>query len=126
MEQAGMMPVLLPIRPSTDHIPPDLRLAAIIVRDAAEALAEEARDASDAARYLLAADRISTVLDSPRSGRERFLLASPALTERSGRNRTLIEMIEAEPADDDYRLRLAKLLFRALLWRPETFPPPNA
>jgi hypothetical protein len=55
-------------------------------------------------------------------------MASPAVTEMSGRSRTLIEMIEMieDSSDDDaYRLRLAKLLLRALLWRPETFPLPQ-
>ena len=51
-------------------------------------------------------------------------MASPAVTETSGRVRTLVEMIEKDEADDTYRLRLAKLLLRALLWRPETFPLP--
>ena len=121
-----MTPVLSSPRRVFASACPDARTAAIIVRDAAGALAEEAREAADVARFLLAADRISAVLGSPQAGRQRFLLASPALTERSGRNRTLIEMIEAEPGDDDYRFRLAKLLFRALLWRPEAFPSPPA
>ncbi len=34
-------------------------------------------------------------------------------------------MIATDPGDDAYRLRLAKLLFRALLWCPETFPAPS-
>ena len=99
--------------------------AAAIVRDAAEALADEARDAAEAARYLLAADRLSRGARLARVGRRRLLLASPAVIERSGRTRTLVEMIEAEPGDDEARLRLAKLLLRALVWRPETFPYPG-
>ena len=121
-----MTPVLSTPRRVLASAGPDARPAAIIVRDAAEALAEEAREASDVARFLLAAVRISAVLGSPQAGRQRLLLASPALTDRSGCGRTLIEMIESEPGDDAHRFRLAKLLFRALLWRPETFPSPPA
>ena len=121
-----MTPVLLTPRRTFSQASPGLLLAAGIVRDAAEALADEARDASESARYIYAADRLATALGSPRVGRQRLLTASPALTERSGRNRSLVEMIEAEPDDDDHRPRLAKLLFRALLWRPETFPMPPA
>jgi hypothetical protein len=97
-------------------------IASRIVQEAAEVVASESSEASDVSRYLLAADRIAAVLDSPRPSRERLLLASPALTENSGRSRTLIEMIEAEPDDEVARLKLAKLLFRALIWRRETFP----
>jgi predicted component of type VI protein secretion system len=103
---------------------PELRHSADIVVAAAEALALESSEAREASRYLLAADRISTVLDSSAATRQRLLMASPAVTELSGQWRTLIEMIEAEPGDAAYRFRLAKLLFRALLWRPETFPTP--
>jgi len=122
LEKAGMTPVLetltRPLTPASD----EFRLAAEIVHAAAEALALEASEAREASRYLLAADRLSAVLDSPRAGRQQLLMASPAVVEKSGRNRTLIEMIEAEPGDEASRLRLAKVLFRALLWRPETFP----
>ncbi len=99
--------------------------AARIVQKAAELLAEEASEAREVSRYLLVADRISAVLESSRPSRQRVLKTSPALIESSGRSRTLIEMIEAEPGDEDARLRLAKLLFRALLWQPETFPEPS-
>jgi hypothetical protein len=102
----------------------ELRIAARIVQQAAEALAVESTDPRDSARYLLAARRIAAVLNSHQPSRQRILESSPALTENSGRSRTLIEMIEAEPGDDRDRLRMAKLLFRALLWRPETFPMP--
>lgn len=119
-----MTPVLAMSRLVATHLTTDLINAAEIVQAAAEALAEDVSEARDATRYLLAADRISIVLESPRSTRDCLLLASPALTEMSGRNRTLIEMIEAETSNDAYRLRLAKLLFRALIWRPESFPNP--
>jgi hypothetical protein len=104
-----------------------VRRAAQIVSEAAEALADEASEANDVSRYLLAADRLTAVLDSPRSGRRRLLMASPVVTESSGRTRTLVEMIEMiddEHADDAYRLRLAKILLRALPWHPEIFPAP--
>jgi len=119
-----MTPVLAMSRTISTQLTSEVRVAAGIVQAAAEILAREASEARDVSRYLMAADRISTVLESPRASRQRLLLASPALTEMSGRNRTLIEMIEAEPGDDVHRLRLAKLLFRALIWRPETFPGP--
>jgi hypothetical protein len=100
----------------------EFRLAAEIVLTAAEALAVESSDNREASRYLLAADRLSAELDKPKVTHSRLLLASPAVTENSGRNRTLVEMIEAEPGDGASRLRIAKLLFRAIVWRPETFP----
>jgi len=120
MEKTAMTPVCESSRDAPASA--DLRLAAAIVQAAAEALATEATESREASRYLLAADRLSAALDSPRTNRHRVLRASPAVTEQSGRFRTLIEMIESEPGDDASRIRLAKLLFRALLWRPETFP----
>lgn len=122
LEPSGMTPVLQPSHRILSPASSDLILAATIVRDAAESLADEEADAHAVARYLLVADRLDEVLGSPEVSRRRILLASPALNEMSGRNRTLVEMIEAEPVDDDTQLRLAKLLLRALIWRPETFP----
>jgi hypothetical protein len=119
-----MTPVSLTSRRTPTQACPELILAASIVRDAAETLAEEAQESSESARYLFVADRLTAAIGSPLVGRKRLLMASPALTERSGTNRTLVEMIEAEPVDDDARFRLAKLLFRALVWRTETFPAP--
>ncbi len=121
-----MTPVLLTLPRTSTPACSDLLLAAGIVRDAAQALAEEALDSFDAARYHSLANRLARVLESPRAGRQRLLLTSPALTERSGRNRTLIDMLEDDPGDAAARLRLAKLLLRALVWRPETFPMPSA
>jgi hypothetical protein len=109
----------VPVLPS-----PELRLAADTVLAAAEALAEETSEVAQASRYLGVAERISRELESPQANRQRLLMASPAVTEMSGCSRTLIEMIEAEPGDEAYRLRLAKLLLRALNWRSETFPMP--
>ena len=122
-----MTPVLTSPRRRPLSAPVGLRLAAQLARDAAEALADETSDPRDAARYLFAADRLSAALDSPHAGRQRLLMASPAVTETSGRSRTLIEMIEMveyDPNDDAYRFRLAKLLLRALVWQPRTFPHP--
>ena len=102
----------------------DLQTAARIVCQAARELAEDTVELAEASRYLLAADRLAqTLAASPPTFRD-ILLSSPALTELSGRSRTLVEMIEAETGDEVSRLRLAKLLFRALIWRPETFPYP--
>jgi hypothetical protein len=125
MESDAMTPIPVSPRRTPVHAATELLVAAQIVRDAAEVLADEARDASQSGRYLLAADRLNMQLGSLRVARRRLILASPALIERSGRTRSLVEMIEAELSDDDYRLRLAKLLFRALIWRPETFPMPD-
>jgi hypothetical protein len=100
----------------------ETRQAAEIVQAAAEALASEVSEAQEVARYLLAADRLATALESRQIGRERLLTASPAVIESSGNSRTLVEMIEAEPGDMATRLRIAKLLFRALVWLPDTFP----
>jgi hypothetical protein len=120
-----MTPVLLTSQRTSTQASPALILSASLVRDAAEALAEEALESSEASRYHLVADRLNTALGSPRVDRRRLLMTSPALTERSGRTRTLVEMIEADECDDAYRFRLAKLLFRALPWQPETFPIPT-
>jgi len=99
--------------------------AAGLARDAAESLAESATSDRQAARYLLAVDRISAALESPHPTRSRILMASPAITEIAGRACTLIEMIQSEPGDDAARIRLTKLLLRALIWRPESFPYPE-
>ncbi len=110
-----------PASPASDS----LIHAAQIVRDAADSLGSEVEDLTESARYFLAADRIAAALRPARVDRRRLLGASPALVERSGRTRTLVEMIEAEPEDDAAQFRLARLLFRALLWEPETFPIPD-
>ena len=122
-----MTPVLTSTRSRPSPAPDPLRLAARIARDAAESLANEATDPREVDRYLLAAGRLSSALDSPLAGRRRLMMASPAVTETTGQVRTLVEMIEMieDEADDTYRLRLARLLLRALVWRPETFPTPG-
>jgi hypothetical protein len=121
-----MTPVLLTKQSTPTLASRELLHAASLVRDAAEALAEESREAAESTRYFFAADRLDMALGLLRVGRRRLILASPALTELSGRSRSLIEMIEADPGDDAARLQLAKLLLRALIWRPETFPfPPS-
>ena len=51
-------------------------------------------------------------------GRAEILGGSPYVIERSGRARTIVEMIEHEAGDDEWRLRLSKLLLRALVWEP--------
>jgi len=121
-----MMPVpLTTAQRSSFHASPELILAAWIVRDAAEAVSEQHSLSYDTSRFVFLADRLGDMLRSVQVVRSRLLRISPALTERSGRNRTLIEMIEAHPGDDEARLRLARLLLRALVWRPETLPRPG-
>jgi hypothetical protein len=92
-------------------------VAANLVHDAALTLAEVATAPDDAARYLEVAVRLSVALES-RPSRPQVLAASPRIIERSGRVRTVVEMIEAEPGDDESRLRLVTLLLRALIWEP--------
>jgi hypothetical protein len=117
-----MTPALQPSRRTHPQATSDLILAATIVRDAADSIANDETDPQAVASYLRAADRLDEALNSPEISPRRILRASPALTERSGRVRTLVEMIEAEPVEDHARLRLAKLLFRSLIWHPESFP----
>ncbi|WP_435007048.1 hypothetical protein P12x_004452 [Tundrisphaera lichenicola] len=119
-----MTPVLEPSLITLERASTELLLATAIARDALEQLAEESLPGRIRDRYQFAADRLTQTLDFPRPSRRRLLEASPAVLERSRRSRSLIEMIEAEPEDDEVRLRLAKLLLRALVWRPETFPYP--
>ena len=121
-----MTPVSLTPNPASAPASAELVHSAGVVRDAARFLAEQSADGPESARFRHVADRLASALDSTRLGRLRLLTTSPALTERSGRNRTLIEMIAEEPGDDEARLRLAKLLLRALNWRPETLPMPPA
>jgi hypothetical protein len=124
MEKAGMRPVLDVPDGTLTSCSSRIRIAAAIARKAAEELAGVDLISPESARYLLAAERLARALESPEIGRSRLLQASPAVLEPSGRTRTLVEMIAAEPDDDEARLRLAKLLLRALIWRPETFPYP--
>jgi hypothetical protein len=124
MEKGGMTPVLDAPKGTLAPCPTELRIAAAIARDAAEELAGMDLISPESGRYLLAAERLARALESPEVTRSRLLKASPAVLERSGRTRTLVEMIAAEPDDDEARLRLARLLLRALIWRPETFPSP--
>jgi hypothetical protein len=88
-----------------------------LVHDAALELAGRAGDASDRDRYLEVAVRMGIALEA-RTTRAIILAASPSLVERSGRVRSLVEMIEDEPGDDASRFRTAKLLMRALIWDP--------
>jgi hypothetical protein len=91
--------------------------AANLVHDAALRLAEVAAAPDDAARYLEVAVALGVALESRPSRRE-ILAASPRVVERSGRVRTVVEMIEDEPGDDQSRLRPVTLLLRALIWEP--------
>jgi hypothetical protein len=125
MEKTGMTPAIVAPRGPLTTASVGLRRAAAIARDAAGSLAGERVPSREGARYLLAADRLSQALELPQISRYRLQMASPAVLEASGRTRTLLDMIEAEPDDDEARLRLAKLLLRALLWQPETFPYPG-
>jgi hypothetical protein len=100
----------------------DTPFAAALVHDAALTLAEDADVAADRGRYLGVAVRLGMVLDV-RSTRAQILMASPYVVERSGRVRTLVEMIEDEPGDDASRLRLVTLLLRALTWSPADSTP---
>jgi hypothetical protein len=121
-----MTPVSLTPRRTFSPASPELIHSAGIVRDAAQALAEERFDTPESARFRHVADRLTSALNSSRRGQGGLLMISPAVTERSGRNRTLLEMIAEDPGDDETRFRLAKLLLRALSWRPETLPMPPA
>ena len=102
-----------PPDPSPDDA---IRHAARLVLEAARSLAEDA-GGGDVARFGSAARRLSAVLEAG-PGRAEILAASPYVIGRSGRARTIVEMIEHEAGDDESRLRLAKLLMRALVWEP--------
>jgi hypothetical protein len=96
--------------------------AATTIHDAALTLADSVDD-SDRDRYLKVAVRLGATLEAQPT-RSQVLAASPYVLERSGRIRTLVEMIEEESGDDATRLRLAILLMRALAW-DHTFPVPG-
>jgi hypothetical protein len=91
--------------------------SADLVHDAALELAGRAGDASDRDRYLEVAVRLGVALEA-RTTRAIVLEASPHLVERSGRVRSLVEMIEDEPGDEASRFRTAQILMRALIWDP--------
>ncbi|WP_435011996.1 hypothetical protein P12x_006109 (plasmid) [Tundrisphaera lichenicola] len=99
------------VQPLSDH---RLRRSATLVRDEARALADA--DPADAGRYRQAASGLEAALRDG-GNRETILRVSPFVIERSGRFRTIVEMIEDEPGDDEARRRLARLLLRALEWR---------
>jgi hypothetical protein len=90
-------------------------LAAALVHDAALTLALDASDAAQCQRYLGVAARLGLTLEE-QPCRPAILAASPRVVERSGRVRTLVEMIEDQPGDDASRSRLVMLLLRALIW----------
>ncbi len=117
-----MMPPIASTRCSPSTGPSSIRLAAIVALEANEVLASETTEPLRAVWYRQAADRLSAALEDPEATRQRLLSASPALVELSGRARTLLEMIEDDPGDDQTRLRLAKILLRALSWRTEPRP----
>jgi hypothetical protein len=93
-----------------------IRHAARLVLEAARSLAEDAAG-GDAARFGPVARQLSDVLGDG-AGRAEILAGSPYVVERSGRARTIVEMIEHVAGDDESRLRLARLLMRALIWEP--------
>jgi hypothetical protein len=66
-EETGMTPVLESSSRALASV--EFLNAARIVQEAAEALASESFEAADISRYLLAADRIASVLDSMRPSR---------------------------------------------------------
>jgi hypothetical protein len=105
----------LAMTPETSPDDP-LRDAARLVIQAARSLAEGATG-PDAAWYGSAARDLSAGLAGG-PGRAEILAASPYVIERSGRPRTIVEMIEHEAGGDEARLRLARLLLRALAWEP--------
>ena len=83
---------------------------------AARSLIDDATIVADA-RRLDAVDRsLSAALADPDALRADILDASPFVVERSGRVRTLVEMIEDDEAQGAERLRLAMLLLRAIEW----------
>jgi hypothetical protein len=79
------------------------------------ALAHET--AGDPSRYRSVAVSLANALANRRN-RPGILAASPYVVERSGRVRTLVEMIEHEVGDDASLIRLSRLLLRALEWHP--------
>jgi hypothetical protein len=85
--------------------------------EAALSLADEAT--GDSARYRSVAESLADAL-AARRDRIGILAASPYVVERSGRVRTVVEMIEHEAGDDAALARLSKLLLRALEWQPSS------
>jgi hypothetical protein len=102
------------IPPETSPDDPS-REAARLVMEAALSLAHGT--AGDSARYRSVAESLAESL-AARRDRGGLLAASPYVVERSGRVRTVVEMIEHEEGDDEALLRLARLLLRALEWHP--------
>jgi hypothetical protein len=63
------------------------------------------------------AEALTRALAVPHARRADILDASPSIFDPSGRIKTLVEMIEEEDGDDAAKLRLARLLLRAIEWR---------
>jgi hypothetical protein len=91
------------------------RRAARLVMEAALSLANETT--GDPSRYRSVAESLAAAL-AARRRRLGILTASPYVVERSGRVRTVVEMIEHEAGDDAALARLSTLLLRALEWQP--------
>jgi hypothetical protein len=89
------------------------RRAARLVMGASLSLAHETT--GDSSRYRSVAVSLANAL-AARRNRHGILAASPYVVERSGRVRTLVEMIEHEVGNDAALIRLSRLLLRALDW----------
>ena len=70
----------------------------------------------DRGRCLAVALAIEDALADPDASACDILSASPFVVERSGRVRTLVEMVEADESQGEERFRLARLLLRAIEW----------
>ena len=66
---------------------------------------------------LAVAEDLGQAIANPNVTRSLLLYASPRVVERSGRVKTLIEMLEQEAGDSAYLARLARLLLRSIQWR---------
>jgi hypothetical protein len=105
-----------PVRRRAERSPDPSLLAARLIVMAARSLANDHTVTVDASLCRAAAASLAGALARPLVHRADILAASPFVVERSGRSKTLVEMIENEDGDDAAKIRLARLLLRAIDW----------
>jgi hypothetical protein len=106
-------PMLRRVAPPS-HDPCRLAAGQIIV--AANSLIGDPTIVIDRCRCRAIARALAGALANPHARRADILAASPFVIERSGRDKTLVEMIEEDESEGAAKLRLARLLLRAIEW----------
>jgi hypothetical protein len=105
------------MRGATEIAPDPSHDAASLIIEAARSLIDDTAVVVDRGHCRAVAQALASSLARGDACRADILAVSPSIVERSGRVKTLVEMVEEDGGDRAARLRLARLLLRAIDWR---------